>query len=211
MRQRTSKVITVFGSGKAPASGPAYRTAFEAGRVIAQAGFVLCNGGYGGTMAGAAQGAVKAGGHTIGVTCAAFGRGGPNPWIRQEVPTFDLFARLTTLIRLGDAYVVLPGGTGTLLELAAVWELLGKGLLKPRRPILLLGESWKPVLDCVGRLEPGLVGPQVLAGLDALRDALAGLGGARGATVSVPGARPAPNRVRSARIRAPRATTRGVR
>jgi predicted Rossmann-fold nucleotide-binding protein len=101
-------------------------------------------------MAATAAGAVAADGHTIGVTCAAFKRARPNPYIRQEVPTFDLLQRLNTLVRLGRAYVVLPGATGTLFELAAVWEFQNKRLLKPVRPVVLLGEFWKPVVDCVG-------------------------------------------------------------
>ncbi len=143
-------IVTVFGSGEVGANSRAYKVAFELGQAIGQAGWTLCNGGYGGTMAAAGAGAVAAGGHTIGVTCAAFKRARPNPYIRQEVPTFDLLQRLNTLVRLGRAYVVLPGGTGTLLELAMVWELLNKRLLKPARPLVLLGEFWKPVVDCVG-------------------------------------------------------------
>ncbi len=150
-------VVTVFGSGEAGASSRAYKVAFELGQAIGRAGWTLCNGGYGGTMAATAGGAVAADGHTIGVTCAAFKRARPNPYIRQEVPTFDLLQRLNTLVRLGRAYVVLPGATGTLLELALVWELLNKRLLKPARPVVLLGEFWKPVVDCVGEEQTAAV------------------------------------------------------
>lgn len=145
-------IVTVFGSsGPAPLT-PAYQIAYDLGRAIAQAGWTLCNGGYGGTMEAAAKGAVEAGGHTMGVTCAAFKRsGGANRYIKQEIPTFDLLTRLNTLVRLGKAYVVLPGGTGTLLELALVWELLSKGILRRQGPIVLLGNHWAPVLDAVPR------------------------------------------------------------
>jgi predicted Rossmann-fold nucleotide-binding protein len=57
-----------------------------------------------------------------------------------------LHQRLARLIELGDAYVVLPGSTGTLVELAMVWELINKGLI-PRRPILCWGDFWRPVVD----------------------------------------------------------------
>jgi uncharacterized protein (TIGR00730 family) len=147
-------IITVFGSSQAEPSSPAYETAHELGSAIAAAGWTLCNGGYGGTMEAAARGAVEHGGHTIGVTCQAFGRTGPNPYIRQEVPTFDLLSRLNTLVRLGNGYVVLPGGTGTLLELALVWELLSKGLLRRRRPLVLLENHWQPVVESVCREQP---------------------------------------------------------
>jgi len=147
-------VITVFGSSTVTPSEPAYQTAYELGRAVAQAGWTLCNGGYGGSMEAAAKGAVEAGGHTIGVTCHALGRAGPNRYIRQEVPTFDLLARLNTLVRLGQAYVVLPGGTGTLLELSLVWELLNKGLLRRRPAPIVLGDFWTPLEELIRRVQP---------------------------------------------------------
>lgn len=142
----SNRIVTVFGSAVPAAGDPLYELAFELGRALARDGWTVCNGGYGGTMEASAAGAVEGGGYTIGVTCSVFGRRGPNTFIRQEVPTFDLFARVNTLIRLGSAYVVLPGGTGTLLELAAVMELIHKSLLRPRRPVVLLGRHWESVL-----------------------------------------------------------------
>jgi len=62
--------------------------------------------------------------------------------------------RLDTLIKLGQAYVVLPGGTGTLLELAKIWELKNKGFLKTDKPIILLGGFWKPLVDLVAGDDP---------------------------------------------------------
>lgn len=153
-------LVTVFGSSTPPPLSAAYQTAYELGKAIAQAGWTLCNGGYGGTMEAAAKGAVEAGGHTIGVTCLIFGRGGPNRYIKQEVPTFDLPTRLNTLVRLGQAYVVLPGGTGTLVELALVWELLNKGLLRRKAPLILLGDHWTPLLEPIRREQPDALEPQ---------------------------------------------------
>jgi uncharacterized protein (TIGR00730 family) len=147
-------IVTVFGSSQPPPVSPAYQTAYDLGRAIARAGWTLCNGGYGGTMEAGARGAVEAGGHTIGVTCQVFGRAGANEFIRQEVPTFDLLTRLNTLVRLGHAYVVLPGGTGTLLEFALVWELFNKRLLHRQAPIIVLGDHWAPVIAAVRREQP---------------------------------------------------------
>lgn len=154
-------IVTVFGSSQPGPGQPIYQTAYELGRAIAQAGWTLCNGGYGGTMEASAKGATEAGGHTIGVTCQAFGRGGPNPYIRQEVPTFSLLTRLDTLVRLGSAYVVLPGGTGTLLELAYVWEVYNKGLLRRSAPLILLGDQWHGVVDAIRREQPDALEPQL--------------------------------------------------
>lgn len=158
------KIVTVFGSSQPTPPDPDYDVAYELGRALARAGWTLCNGGYGGTMEAAARGAVEAGGHTIGVTLASFSarRGGANPYIRQEVPTFDLLSRLNTLLRLGRAYVALPGGTGTLLELAAAWEMLAKGLLPPRRPLILLGQYWQPVVELASGDRPVELQPLVV-------------------------------------------------
>jgi len=168
-------IVSVFGTSDVGPTAELYQTARELGRTIAEAGLVLCNGGYGGTMEAAARGAVEAGGHTIGVTCTRFRRGGPNPYIRQEVPTFDLLQRLNTLLQLGQAYVVLPGGTGTLTELALAWELLNKGLLSGERTLVVLGDCWQPVIDCVARVQPSAVPPRVVADVPAVGRILARL------------------------------------
>lgn len=167
-------IVTVFGSSQPAPGSPAYQTAYDLGQGIAQAGWTLCNGGYGGTMEASAHGAVQAGGHTIGVSCSIFGRASVNQFIKQEVTTFYLLTRLDTLVRLGRAYVVLPGGTGTLLELALVWELLNKRLLRRNAPIILIGDTWCSVVDVIRREQPETLDVQVVAtaelAIEALRE-----------------------------------------
>ena len=163
MRDSAEKTIVIFGSSKPEPESSDYLQAYELGKALAEAGYRLTNGGYGGTMAAAAQGAqsvlvppfcisercsCRAGPVTIGVTCDAFGRSGPNPWIAKEIRTQNLYERLETLMGLGDAFIVLPGGTGTLLELAACWELINKRFL-PNIPIICLTDYWKPVIDTI--------------------------------------------------------------
>ena len=149
----SEKVVTIFGTGNANPKEPTYKLAFETGRLLAEAGFTLANGGYGGSMFASAEGAAKAGGKTIGVTCGKF-TAKPNKFISREIPTDSLEERLKRLIELGEAYVVLPGATGTLLELAMVWELKNKGFLKPEKPIILLGGFWRPLLETIAAEEP---------------------------------------------------------
>jgi predicted Rossmann-fold nucleotide-binding protein len=100
-------------------------------------------------MLAASKGAREAGGEVIGVTCSAFKAGSANKFLCREIVTTSLNERLDTLISLGSAYVVLPGGTGTLLELALVWELKNKGFLTGDKPIILLGEYWRPLVKLV--------------------------------------------------------------
>ena len=147
-------VVSIFGTGRVRPGEPAFVLAEQVGRALAQAGFTIANGGYGGTMLAAAKGAAEAGGKVIGVTCRAFKRSVANEFVTREVVADSLQERLHNLIKAGRAYVVLPGGTGTLLELASVWELKNKGFLDDAKPIILMGESWRPLVDLVAADDP---------------------------------------------------------
>ena len=143
------KIVTIFGTSRAAAGDTIFTLAEETGRLLAQAGFTIANGGYGGTMLAAAKGAAEAGGEIIGVTCSAFKSSRANEYITRQIVTASLDERLDTLVKLGRAYIVLPGGTGTLLELAKVWELKNKGFLKADKPIILLGGFFKPLVELI--------------------------------------------------------------
>jgi len=147
------KTVTIFGTSRAIAGDPVYVMALETGRLLARAGFTIANGGYGGTMLAAAEGASEAGGEVIGVTCSAF-KSRANKYVTREITTGSLDERLDKLIELGQAYIALPGGTGTLLELAKVWELRNKGFLNADKPIILVGEFWRPLVELVAVDDP---------------------------------------------------------
>lgn len=167
------KTVTTFGTGKAEPDDSTYILAYETGKLLAQAGFAVANGGYGGTMLAAAKGAAEVDGKTIGVTCSAFKSSVANEYIGREIVTDSLDERLDTLIKLGQAYVVLPGGTGTLLELAKVWELKNKGFMKQNKPIILVGRFWKPLVDLIVSNEPDSRSHiHIAAGPDEARDFL---------------------------------------
>ncbi len=146
--------ITIFGTGRAGPGDDAYKLAYKTGKILAQTGFTIVNGGYGGTMFAAAKGAAEAGGKIIGVTCSAFKGSCANEYISREIVTDSLEERLDKLIKLGLAYVILPGGTGTLLELAKVWELKNKGFSDADKPIILVGGFWLPLLDLIASDDP---------------------------------------------------------
>ena len=146
-------VITVFGSSDAADGDEAFQRAHEVGKTLARLGYQVANGGYGGTMEASARGAKSLGGETIGVTCSIW-KSTPNSYIDREITTASLLERLDTLIKAGTSgYVVLPGATGTLVELACVWELMAKGLLE-RRPIVCIGDFWQPVLEMMRQERP---------------------------------------------------------
>ncbi len=139
------KIVTVFGSARVAENDPEYIRAYEIGKELAQAGFTVCNGGFGGAMEASSRGAKDCGGKTIGVTFDVKSRM-PNPWVDKQIHLPKLIDRMQRLIDMGDAYVVLKGGTGTLLELAAVWEFINKGISK-EKPIVIIGEFWSGVVE----------------------------------------------------------------
>ena len=149
------KVVTIFGTSKAKEGDEVFNLAYEFGRLCAESGFAIVNGGYKGIMTASAKGAKSAGGKTIGVTCTAFGKKGPNEFITDNIITENLTQRVAKLVELGDAYAVLPGGTGTLLELAEIWESANKGFVKPAKPIILLGDFWTPLVELMAKDDPG--------------------------------------------------------
>jgi len=146
--------VTIFGSSLPREGSAAYEEGRRLGRLLAEAGFAVCNGGYRGLMEASARGAREAGGHTIGVTCAIW-PGVANPWIAEEVRARSFAERIMTLIEHGDAYIVLPGGTGTLAELALVWEMMNKSTLAKtvggQRPLLVMTPYWQPVIECLNQ------------------------------------------------------------
>jgi len=148
------KVISIFGTSRAQPGDEIFNLALETGKLLAKAGFVIANGGYGGTMLAAAKGASHQAGKIIGVTCSAFKSSKANKFVTTEIVTESLDKRLKKLVELGDAYMILPGGTGTLLELAMVWELKNKGFLNGEKPIILLGRFWQPLVELIAEDDP---------------------------------------------------------
>src|SRR5512139_2410435 len=103
--------ITVFGGSQPKEGDPAYREAFELGRLLAQAGHTVLTGGYIGTMEAVSRGANGAGGHVIGVTCEEIEKWRPvkpNRWVIEERRRSTLQERLTDLIKGCDAAIALP-------------------------------------------------------------------------------------------------------
>jgi uncharacterized protein (TIGR00725 family) len=149
----TEKIVSVFGSSRPQAGDAEYQEARLLGKALAAGGFAVCSGGYGGVMEAVSRGAKDAGGKTYGVTAEFFGREA-NEWIDVEVRKKTWEERLFELIQLADGYVACKGGTGTLVELAVVWEMLNKNVMSAK-PCLALGEFWQPILDRVREVEQG--------------------------------------------------------
>jgi uncharacterized protein (TIGR00730 family) len=149
--RRPSRVVTVFGSSRPQPGDDQYVQAQALGAALADHGFVVCSGGYAGVMEAVSRGAKDAGGRTIGITSRFF-RSRANAWIDEEIRVLTWQDRLFELVKRGHGYVTCPGGTGTLVELAVVWEMLNKHVMK-KKPIAVFGDFWRPVIECIREAE----------------------------------------------------------
>ena len=141
--------ITVFGGSQPLPGSPAYAEACELGKLLARAGHTILTGGYIGTMEAVSRGANEAGGHVVGVTCDEIEkwRGGKaNAWVQEERHFATMQERLNELVLACDAAIALPGGPGTLTEIALSWNLMIVDAM-PRKPLILVGEGWKTTLE----------------------------------------------------------------
>jgi uncharacterized protein (TIGR00725 family) len=152
-RVTNERIVTVFGSSRPQEGDADYEEARELGKVIAGSGFAVCSGGYGGVMEAVSRGAKDGGGKAYGIT-AEFFKSKVNAWVDVEVRKKTWQERLFTLIEMGDGFVVCKGGTGTLVELAVVWEMLNKSVMEAK-PCVVLGEFWQPILERVRVVEMG--------------------------------------------------------
>lgn len=150
MLMPSNPVVSVFGASNPTSGDPVYQLAEQMGRLLGEAGYAVMTGGYSGTMEAVSKGAKSAGGHVIGVTVAIFEgpgkRSGPNAFVDEVIRYDTLRERLYHLVTRCNAAVALPGGIGTLSEVALTWSLLQVGETGPM-PFVLLGGGWDDLLS----------------------------------------------------------------
>jgi uncharacterized protein (TIGR00725 family) len=138
------KFVTVFGSSIPKPGDEEYETAYLLGKQLAQSGLNVCSGGFRGIMDAVSKGCVEQGGIAIGVTLDIYNVK-PSQYLTKEIKCHTLFDRLKNLIETGDAYIVLQGGTGTLVEMALVWEYMNKYMI-PEKPFACHGNLWNEIV-----------------------------------------------------------------
>ena len=144
-----TRTVAIFGSSIVQAGEPYYDVSVEVGRALATAGYRVVSGGYDGVMEAVSKGAAEAGGHVIGVTSDRIRemRGAEaNSWVAERVHFETLRDRLLHLVWESDAYVVMPGGFGTMLELLTALEFVHARDLTPR-PLLVYAPFWQALLE----------------------------------------------------------------
>jgi len=137
------KTITVFGSSLPVEGDEEYALAYKLGSLLAKNNFNVCTGGYNGIMEAVSKGVVENNGKALGITLK-YVTSSANKYLSDQLKCKTLFERISKLMEFGDAYIILQGGTGTLLELASVWEFMNKNLLKIK-PIACYSYMWKEI------------------------------------------------------------------
>ena len=144
--------VTVFGSARIKADSPDYELAREMGAGIARLGFTVMTGGGPGIMEAANRGAKEAGGRSVGCNIKLPFEQAPNQYLDRCVTMYYFFVRKTLLLKYSYAFVVLPGGAGTLDELFEALTLIQTGKIK-NFPIVVMGtEYWRELIELLGKM-----------------------------------------------------------
>jgi hypothetical protein len=143
--KNSERIVTIFGGSKCKEDSHEYQQAMEIGARLAEAGFTICTGGYLGVMEAASRGAREKGGRVFGIVMNQF-KSEPNRYLTDKVASAHFYERLQNLITRSVGFIAIRGGMGTVTEISLVWNKLQTGVLEPR-PLVLLGESWKKVVQ----------------------------------------------------------------
>jgi len=138
--------VAVFGSARTREHDPMYELARAVGRELAGAGFAVITGGGPGAMEAANRGCREGGGYSIGCNIELPHEQHLNPYVDLSVEFHYFFARKTMFVKYADAFVILPGGFGTLDELFEALTLIQTGKIQ-NFPVVLMGRAyWEGLL-----------------------------------------------------------------
>jgi len=133
------RYVTVFGSATPEGSDDA--AWHSVGANLHEFGAGVMTGGYAGAMELVAQSAARAGGVSVGIRAAGLMDPSDPEAYSHVVELPDVFVRLQALLLLGDAFIVLPGGIGTMVELTSLlWQVARQFM--PPKPVFLVGDHW---------------------------------------------------------------------
>jgi uncharacterized protein (TIGR00730 family) len=139
--------VTVFGSARFKEDHPYYQLAREMGAKIAKLGFTVLTGGGPGIMEAANRGAFEAGGQSIGCNIVLPHEQKENPYVQASVEFKYFFVRKTLLVKYSYAFVIMPGGWGTMDEMFEALTLIQTGKIQ-EFPVVLFGKNyWKNLIE----------------------------------------------------------------
>ncbi|MEP6686877.1 MAG: TIGR00730 family Rossman fold protein [Gemmatimonadales bacterium] len=143
--------VTIFGSARTQATDPHYVKAVQTAMLLAKAGIPVITGGGPGIMEAANKGAKDAGGLSIGCNIELPFEQGSNPYLNRSLNFKFFFVRKTMFVKYATAFIVFPGGYGTLDELFEALTLIQTGKVK-HFPVILFGSAyWAGLVDWLTR------------------------------------------------------------
>ena len=154
--------VAIFGSARTPPGHPWYKVAIETARLLGKQQFAIITGGGPGIMEAANKGARASGTVSIGLNIELPHEQAPNPYLDRVVNFRYFFVRKTMFVKYAHAFVVFPGGYGSMDELYEALTLIQTGKIK-NFPVVLMGRAyWKGLLDWMssvvlpaGNIAPG--------------------------------------------------------
>lgn len=139
--------VSIFGSARLKPGDPVYEQTQEIARMLAERGYAVITGGGGGVMEAANKGAADGGGRSVGLNIELPMEQRPNHFSNQNLSFRYFFVRKVMFIKYAQAYVVMPGGLGTLDELTEALTLIQTRKIKPF-PVIMVGTKfWGPLID----------------------------------------------------------------
>jgi uncharacterized protein (TIGR00730 family) len=153
--------VSVFGSARIPEGHRWYELCRETGACLAEHGFTVITGGGPGLMEAANRGAAEAGGLSVGLNIELPHEQEPNPYANRSLDFHYFFARKLMFVRYARAFVIFPGGFGTLDEMFESLTLIQTNRIRHFPTILVDSAHWKPMLDWIDDTleDDGMIGP----------------------------------------------------
>lgn len=157
-----TKGVTIFGSARTGPDDPQYDAARETAKLLAENGFSIITGAGPGIMEAANKGAKEGGGHSVGCNIELPFEQGANPYVDTLVNFRYFFVRKTMFIKYSNAFIIFPGGFGTLDELFEALTLIQTGKIY-QFPVILFGRHyWAGLVRWItsrlageGKISPG--------------------------------------------------------
>jgi uncharacterized protein (TIGR00730 family) len=156
--------VSIFGSSRIRRGDPIYEEVKKLSQQLAKMGIDIVTGGGPGLMeaanAGAVEGQIESKARSFGLAIHLPSEEQANPFVDKVFRHRTFFSRLHHFVRLSSAFIVMPGGIGTALELFMVWQLLQVKHMKSH-PLILVGTMWPPLIDWLreNMVSRGLVSP----------------------------------------------------